>query len=280
MLREIAKALFVSRAWILSIAFLAAVWGIVESSEPFQSCMKEQHSNSTPENFEKSIPSLSVTFDIYRICLGHFTHDNAEAIIAAFTILLALSTIFLWVATRDLVRGTEKTAQAQLRAYVHYGACRWISHADRADGHIFWRIRPRWVNGGATPTSRLHVYAHYELLDEELPTSYSFVEDPLQQPVPTTIAPHGIAESVPRDIDGTDLVAVSERRKHLYIWGIARYHDVLPGTRGHITKFCVYATNISGDPMRQWHATDNPVEIMFATYHRHNCADDDCNKEV
>jgi hypothetical protein len=76
-----------------------------------------------------------------------------------------------------------------------------------------------------------------------------------------------------------DLVAVSERRKHLYVWGIARYNDVLPKTQEHLTKFCVYASNLSGDPMRPWHAADNPFEIMFVTYHRHNCADEDCENQ-
>lgn len=118
MLKGIAKAISVSRAWILAFAFLAAIGVVVESSNPFQACVKEIYYNPATENFEKSVSSFSAAFSIYRDCLGDFTHDNAEAIIAAFTIILALSTIFLWVATRDLVSGAAKTARQQLRAYI------------------------------------------------------------------------------------------------------------------------------------------------------------------
>lgn len=33
-------------------------------------------------------------------------------------ILLAVATVLLWIATRELVRGAEKTAERQLRAYI------------------------------------------------------------------------------------------------------------------------------------------------------------------
>ncbi|MFZ0495959.1 MAG: hypothetical protein WBE80_14065 [Methylocella sp.] len=201
-----------------------------------------------------------------------------DSLLALFTFGLFIATWFLYVSTRDLVVGADRAAHTQLRAYVHFGGCRWISHTDRTDGHVFWRIRPRWVNNGSTPTRKLQIYAHYELLDNELPLSYSFAQDEQRILVPATIAPQGVVESGPHDISGDDLVAVSQGRKHLYVWGAARYRDVLPSTPEHITKFCVFATNLSGDPMRQWHAIDNPFEIMFATYPRHNCADDDCNQ--
>jgi hypothetical protein len=118
MLKVIAKAISASRAWVLLIAFLVAIVVIVESSQPFQECVKEIYYNPATENFEKSITSFPAAFGIHRDCFGNFTHDNAEAIIAAFTIILSFSTIFLWVATRDLVRGAEKTAKQQLRAHI------------------------------------------------------------------------------------------------------------------------------------------------------------------
>src|SRR5258706_6905725 len=38
--------------------------------------------------------------------------------IAAFTVILAFATAFLWGATRQLVKGADDTAKRQLRAYV------------------------------------------------------------------------------------------------------------------------------------------------------------------
>jgi hypothetical protein len=118
MLKQISKALFVSRAWLVSIAFLLAVAAIVGTSQAFQACIDDHYQHSTAQNFEQSIAAFAALFGVYRDCLGDFTHDNAEAIIAAFTIILAFSTIFLWVATRDLVRSADDTAKRQLRAYV------------------------------------------------------------------------------------------------------------------------------------------------------------------
>src|SRR4051794_33085845 len=50
--------------------------------------------------------------------LGHFVHTYKEEIIAAFTVVLAIATGYLWKATRDLVDGAENTAKRQLRAYI------------------------------------------------------------------------------------------------------------------------------------------------------------------
>jgi hypothetical protein len=120
-----------------------------------------------------------------------------DSLLALFTFFLFVATWFLYWSTRDLVEGADRTAKAQLRAYVHYGGCRYISHIAKEDGHIFWRIRPHWVNAGSTPTRNLRIYAHYELLDEELQASYGFVQNQQQTVVPATIPPHGFIESGP-----------------------------------------------------------------------------------
>jgi hypothetical protein len=178
-------------------------------------------------------------------------------------------------AARDSADTAKISMVASDRAYVHHNEFRWISHKNIGDGQIFWRIRPRWINSGNTPTRRLRVYVHYEPRDDELPKDYKFVPGKVEF-VPTTIAPKGELESGHRDITGADLVAISRGEKHLYVWGTASYRDVFPGTSEHITKFCVYAANVSGDPLRHWHAKSNPLEIMFRTYGWHNCADEDC----
>src|SRR5205823_3382553 len=79
-------------------------------------------------------------FSVYRDCLGGFVHHNGEALIAAFTVILALSTIFLWVATRDLVKDARNTAERELRAYIAVG-----SHGIRPFGGAGYQERsPYW----------------------------------------------------------------------------------------------------------------------------------------
>ena len=181
------------------------------------------------------------------------------------------------VAARDSADIAKLSMVASERAYVHFNGCRWISHPE--DGRIFWRIRASWINSGNTPTRGLHIYVHLDSRDDEIPQDYRFVPDPTVKPIPATISPKGIVESGCWDITGMDLVTVSKGNKHLYIWGRAVYRDVFPETKDHVTKFCVVATNLTGDPLSPWHAERNPFDIAFAVYPRHNCADEDCDHD-
>lgn len=239
MLRAIAKTLFASRAWILSIAFLAAVWVVVESSQPFQECVEEIYYNPETNNFEKSIPSFSVAFDVYRTCLGHFTHDNAEAIIAAFTILLALSTIFLWVATRDLVRGAEKTAERQLRAYVfaYNGQVNVVQIG--ATKTLAYKLSIELRNFGQTPARRYTTWIDNTVTNvDDLP----FTERPplidKKRSAPTIIGPTAsitIEFSTPFEIGELD--AIRDTKKAIFIWGGCDYVDVFGREHYFIFRF-------------------------------------------
>jgi hypothetical protein len=163
------------------------------------------------------------------------------------------------------------------RAYVHYAGCRWVSHRQNDESPVFWRIRPRWINGGNTPPHGLRIYTHYELLDAQLPADYSFT--PQEHPeVPAMLPPKGDIFGSWRDFTGADLVAVKEGRKFLYIWGTARYYDVFPGTPRRVTKFCNTAALVTGDPTLPWEEKTNNMDLGFITYGPHNCADEDCGE--
>ncbi len=181
--------------------------------------------------------------------------------------------------TRDSADTAKLSMVASQRAYVHFGGCRWISHPDTNDGHIFWRIHLRWNNGGSTPTRGLTVYVHWELRENRLPQHYPFDPGKTVKLGQATIAPGGFIQVGGWDINGTDLLTISAGGKYLYIWGRAEYRDVFPETPLHITKFCVFATNLTGDPLKPWHAETNPFDITFAVYHHHNCEDEDCNQD-
>jgi hypothetical protein len=180
-------------------------------------------------------------------------------------------------ATMESVNIAKLSMVSGDRAYVYFNGCRWISHRENDTGPVFWRLRPLWINSGNTPTRKLRIYAHYELLDAPLRANYQFIpcEDVCR---PAMMSPKGQVESGSRDFYGDDLLAVKEGRKFLYVWGIARYRDVFPDTSQHVTKFCVFATNVSGNPLEPWDEKANPFDISFATFDRHNCADEDCEE--
>jgi hypothetical protein len=180
-------------------------------------------------------------------------------------------------ATRDHADIARVGMIASERAYVHHSGFRWISHRDPADDHVFWRIRPRWINGGNTPTRQAYVYVQYEFRDNELPPDFAFVPPPFI-PIPALMGPKGIVESGHWDLNADDLKAIRDGKKHFYVWGIARYRDVFPGTPVRITRFCAFIDAVTGNPFDEWDEKTNAVEIRFATYHRHNCADEDCDE--
>ena len=81
--------------------------------------------------------------------LGWFIHEYREEIIAVFTVILAVATWRLWIATRNLVRGTERTAQSQLRAYVSVESGG-VQHGI-VDGQPGFQVHVVLKNYGVTP---------------------------------------------------------------------------------------------------------------------------------
>ncbi len=181
-------------------------------------------------------------------------------------------------AARDNADIARLTMISRDRAYLTQRGTRWISHRENDTGRIFWRIRPRWVNDGNTPTRNLRVIAQYELRDTELPRDFAF--DPGTIPRAHTIGPKDGFESNFKELFGQDLVEIEEGRKFFYIWGVARYNDVFPGTPERVTKFCIFARTTAGDPLKSCDEKTNPFEIVFGIYDRHNCADEDCDTET
>ena len=140
----------------------------------------------------------------------------------------------------------------------------------------FWSIHPKWINSGNTPTRKLDINVAYDLRDSPLPDGFTFPLPANPEQIPASISPNLSIESVPYNIFGDDLVAISEGKKHFYIWGVARYHDVFPATPKRITKFCCYIGNITGNPIKGFDKDSNIVEIAFPVYPLHNCSDEEC----
>jgi predicted PurR-regulated permease PerM len=132
-------------AWIAAFAFVAAfVLGIVMNQSQPQSPKKQTQSEQSPQSDNNEAqPSINESTDqkpnkwaehkkqikeYWNSLIGFLeSHDKlvsgiGSIFLVAFTALLAGSTLFLYLATRNLVEGAENTAQRQLRAYVGVGA--------------------------------------------------------------------------------------------------------------------------------------------------------------
>lgn len=205
---------------------------------------------------------------IYKTML--YTRDAATA--AKETVIEARSAT---AAAIDTINVTRDLGIVSARAYVHYDSIRWISHRNIVTGQLVWRLRPAWKNTGATPTRSLRIFAGYPVRSEPLPTNFEFSEPP-DSAIPTLIEPGGRIESGFYDLLAEDLLAVQRGEKYLYVWGVAVYRDIFPNTPKRVTRFCLFATNVMGNPMNEWNAETNQVDINFSHYERNNCADEDC----
>src|SRR6478735_5072704 len=106
------------RAWVF-FAILLLIGALLVSTAPsFQACLREgapQATTKTPTSEPQNHGTSYFVAMSPRGCLGRFFTENREDIIAAFALILALSTIFLWLATRDLIAGTADFSKTQLR---------------------------------------------------------------------------------------------------------------------------------------------------------------------
>jgi hypothetical protein len=228
MLRLLTKKILDFRAWIVSGAFLLAVGWIISSSKPFEGCIEKEYREGAAENLEKGISQVASSFAVYRDCLGHFTHDNAEAIIAAFTILIALATIFLWAATRDLVRSAEKTAERQLRAYVGLSEVT-IENMTQLFARQDFEVHFVLTNNGQTPAYNVISYGEVAVasaINPELPA-------PTGTPHMTTIGPgvsnHKWLHKTP--LTSAEIAGIQNGSMCLYAYVDYRYKDAFGKTR-------------------------------------------------
>jgi hypothetical protein len=103
------------RFWVFALLFLALLTISVGGSSSFLGCIQAHKPQATEQKDNDGIAHIVVTASLYRECVGDFIHGNVEAIIATFTVLLALSTIALWDATRRLFEAGERQFMATHR---------------------------------------------------------------------------------------------------------------------------------------------------------------------
>jgi hypothetical protein len=97
---------------------------------------------------------------IWRGCTGRFIHENHEAIVALFTVILGVATWMLWRATRDLITGSEKISANQLRAYVYFQGFVSGANPDPADTNKIkeYVFVARIENVGLTPATAVRAW--------------------------------------------------------------------------------------------------------------------------
>lgn len=222
-----------ARGILISAALIWVCWWVLQGSSTFQTCIQQDQSQTANNHPEDYIAAFSIRADTYRDCLGDFVHDRKDEILVAFTVILAFSTIFLWVATRDLVSGADKTAERQLRAYVNIirGA---IQPHQQPNGIPTVTAQVTLKNSGQTPAYEHRTWIGIRV---EEPESFTFEFPELIADLASSI----IGPTIESDmtigfvIGQENLQAVLDGKKRLFVWGLVEYRDAFNHKR--VLKF-------------------------------------------
>jgi hypothetical protein len=148
------------RAWVFFGVLLLIGILAVGGSPSFQSCLKEGAPQAADSGPQKHGTSFAVALSP-RGCLARFYAENRDDIIPAIALILALSTIFLWFATRDLVARSQDFSKMQLRAYLGPSETFITGVAVGERPVIESTIR----NFGQTPAYRVRYWSDAKLMD-------------------------------------------------------------------------------------------------------------------
>jgi hypothetical protein len=173
----------------------------------------------------------------------------------------------------------ENTLVYAERAYLFVREIKGTSHMNPRTHKVWWAYEVVWENTGKTPTRNLRIYTGQYLEEADLPPGFDF--DCLRRiEGPTSMAgPGRVIQGLTLGIDGDDIKSSQDGKNYLYIWGIATYNDIFPKTPEHITRFCWRLTFI-GDPTRPHDSEFNRTEFHWTHHYEHNCADEDCDKQI
>jgi hypothetical protein len=87
---------------------LVLVGWIVFDSPSFKTCVHEAQQHSSEDASKNNVSAFLSFVNVRKDCVGEFVENKGEAVLATFTVILAISTILLWLATRDLFEAGEE----------------------------------------------------------------------------------------------------------------------------------------------------------------------------
>ncbi len=164
--------------------------------------------------------------------------------VATFTAFLFFATLALYIATRQLVLGAEKTAAQELRAYVFPNIDK---DMDRSGG--WHRSVPIIVqNFGKTPAHDLRTSLYIGLFKYPLEKSVeqTFPHDQqLSTSSKIVLAPSGYVRQyaiLPLELNNAEVEGILSRKYAIFVSSKVEYIDAFE--KKHTTRFCVYSTGV------------------------------------
>ena len=214
------------RAWVFFLFLLLIGALLVATAPSFQTCLSQagpQAALSQPQRHGTTVTAARTTRD----CLARFFTENRDDIVAGLALILALSTIFLWFATRDLVAGTADFSKQQLRAYLGASEVFITGVAAGEKPTVECTIR----NFGQTPAYRVTHWVEAKVLDS---TSDRF--EPTEPEGGERIINPGrdgftIKSRLPEPLTEEEMSKIKLGTSAIYFFGAITYRDAFSRNR-------------------------------------------------
>ena len=275
-----------SRPVMLALSLCWSVWVTASLISPIVGTAPNNNDQKSTVPTYKQPTNNDVPL-IFRI--GDFIDEHngiftaiATVFIAFFTFSLKSSTDKLWDAAKEQSAHMERALSSTERAFVFVR----MQLGIRIYNTDTWQFRVVWENSGSTPTRNMRSRTQCEIRDTELPDDFDFDYSPTKFHAafigPRMTIEGGLVPDPP--LTDTQLIEVRDKKKFLYIWGVARYFDVFSATREHVTRFC-YKIDVHGDVDRVGRIEQgdkgpiHAIEGRFSLHPIGNCADEECRAQ-
>jgi hypothetical protein len=187
---------------------------------------------------------------------------------------------------RESNRINRESLQSVQRAFVTFREMRGSGHYEFINGKNapFYTFTPWFENSGNTPAIDIvnSLNADWKMLpnvelDER---KFKGLIDKSKMAIatlgPKNMLPFGYSEVEEKMIFGDEFTTLMKKHPPMTtmpcLWGWMAYHDVLAGTKAHVTEFCVKITGFTT-------SVENGkagVRFINSTCREHNCTDETC----
>jgi len=225
---------------------------MVAGSQTFKDCVNQTQTQASEQNLQEYISRIPVMVGTYRDCLGIVFDDHGEAVIAAFTIVLALSTIGLWLSTEKLWSVTRMTAKAAQdsadalpvieRAYIFIKPeivfppdFWWRKDTDVAANTI--SVKYVFTNHGKTPAVIRSIDARFNMWTDA-PDNIQHMPSKILGGEPVLEASESTSpdeEFIQRKLTAIEVEAIENGHAYLWFYGSIIYEDIFKKKR--VTRF-------------------------------------------
>jgi hypothetical protein len=186
--------------------------------------------------------------------------DNDKGVVAGFTVVLAISTIGLWLATIKLWRAgetqrllAEDTAERQLRAYVSIGS----GVVFKQKRNISFEFRANLINNGNTPAKDVRIVSNIGLVPPDIPEGFDYSLPAQMGGSASDVGPrqqriHSMVYS--RKLTRAQLRRILRGEWIFHLYGTVRYLDVFEKSKTTNFSFTVFLGRKRDTPI--WHYTE------------------------